>query len=172
MLMSDLMSRIFGRGRSDDGQGPVSRGHRWLPGTDPAQEKRPRSRSIKASATTGDVPDLGEPLFVDFPMLVRSQGGFLKGLTPVPERAALVSFVGTGINDPSRCADAAEAIDQLRAMAPADGGALMQVFRQQLREQSPGHDFLFVHFAGDPLTFGFLICALSTGGFMAGWKLG
>jgi hypothetical protein len=105
-------------------------------------------------------------------MLVRSQGGFLKGLTPVPEQAALVSFVGTGITDPSRYADVAGAIDQLRAMAPAEPGALVQVFRQQLRQESQGHDFLFVHFAGDPLSFGFLICALSTGGFMAGWKLG
>jgi hypothetical protein len=171
MLMSDVMSWIFGHGRSDDGPGEVSRGHRWLPGTEPAQKRGLRSRSVKAR-TTGEVPDLGEPLFVDFPTLVRSQGGFLKGLIPVPEQAALVSLVGTGITDPSRYADAAEAIDQLRAMAPPEEGVLMQLFRQQLREESAGHDFLFVHFAGDPLSFGFLICALSTGGFMAGWKLG
>jgi hypothetical protein len=170
MLMSDLMSWIFGRGRSHDG--PGEGGYRWLPGKAPAQERRPSSRPIRARTTTGDVSDLGGPLFVDFPTLVRSQGSLLKALTPVPERAALVSFVGAGITDPSRYADAAEAIDQLRAKAPADEGALMQVFRQQLREQSQGHDFLFVHFAGDPLSCGFLICALSTGGLMAGWKLG
>ena len=170
--MSDLMSWIFGRGRSHDGPGGASRGHRWLPGKAPAQERPLPARPNTARTDTGDVSDLGGPLLVDFPMLVRSQGDLLKALTPVPERAALVSFVGTGITNPSRYADAAAAIDELRAMAPADEGALMQVFRQQLREQSQGHDFLFVHFAGDPLSLGFLICALSTGGFMAGWKLG
>ena len=169
--MSDLMSWIFGRGRSHDGPGEVSHRHRWLLGKAPAQKRRPAPRPLTARTDTGDVSDLGGPLLVDFPMLVRSQGGLLKALTPVPERAALVSFVGTGITDPSRYADATGAIDQLRAKAPAGDGALMQVFRQQLREQSQGHDFLFVHFAGDPLSLGFLICALSTGGFMAGWKL-
>jgi len=56
-------------------------------------------------------------------------------------------------------------------MAPAHEGALIQVFTLHLREESMGSDFLYVHFADDPLSFGFLICALTGGGFMAGWQL-
>jgi hypothetical protein len=92
-------------------------------------------------------------------------------LTPVHENAALVSFVGTGITDPSRYEDAAQAFNQLRLLAPAHEGALIQVFTQKLREESTGSDFLYLHFAGDPLTFGFLICVITGGGLMAGWKL-
>jgi len=44
--------------------------------------------------------------------------------------------------------------------------------RTNIREESKGSDFLYLHFAGDPLSFGFLICALTGGGLMAGWKLG
>ena len=84
----------------------------------------------------------------------------------------MVTFVGTGITDPNRYEDAAAAFKQLRLMAPTHEGALVQVFTHQLREESKGNDFLYVHFAGDPLSFGFLICALTGGGLMAGWKLG
>jgi hypothetical protein len=93
-------------------------------------------------------------------------------LTPVHEKAALVSFIGTGITDPNRYENAAAAFNQLQLMAPAHEGALIQVFTHKLREESVGSDFLYLHFAGDPLSFGFLICALTGCGLMAGWKLG
>jgi hypothetical protein len=50
-------------------------------------------------------------------------------------------------------------------------GALIQVFTQKHREESKGSDFLYLHFTGDRLAFGFLICALTSGGLMAGWQL-
>jgi hypothetical protein len=84
----------------------------------------------------------------------------------------LFSFVGTGTTDPRRYEDAAEAFGQLRHLAPASPHTLIQVFRQQLCDESEGSDFLYVHFGGDPLSFGFLICTLTDGGLMAGWKLG
>jgi hypothetical protein len=111
------------------------------------------------------------PVFVDFEALAHRQNALFEGLTPVHEKAALVSFVGTGITDPNRYENAAAAFNQLRLMAPTHDGALIQVFTQQLREESVGSDFLYLHFAGDPLSFGFLICALTGGGFMVGWKL-
>ena len=60
--------------------------------------------------------------------------------------------------------------DRLWVMAPARAGALIQVFTHQLRRECTGCDFLYLHFAGDPLTFGFLVCALTSGGLMAGWQ--
>jgi hypothetical protein len=108
---------------------------------------------------------------VDFDALARRQNELFEGLTPVHEKAALASFIGTGITDPNRYENAAAAFNQLQLMAPTHEGALIQVFTQQLREESTGSDFLYLHFAGDPLSFGFLICALTGGGLMAGWKL-
>lgn len=113
-----------------------------------------------------------EPLFVDFEALAHRQKVLFEGLAPLPEHAALVSFVGTGITEPVRYEDAAAAFNQLRLMAPVPEGALVQVFRQRLREESKAEDFLYVHFAGDPISFGCLMCALSGGGLMAGWKFG
>ena len=86
------------------------------------------------------------------------------------EGAALLRFVGMGIHDVRRYEDAAAAFDQLWVMAPARAGALIQVFTQNLRQECTGCDFLYLHFAGDPLTFGFLVCALTSGGLMAGWQ--
>ncbi|HEY5249390.1 MAG TPA: hypothetical protein VIJ15_13180 [Dermatophilaceae bacterium] len=45
------------------------------------------------------------------------------------------------------------------------------MFRQKLRDESAGNDFLYVHFAGDLLSFRCLICVLTGGGFVAGWRL-
>jgi hypothetical protein len=168
--MSALMSWLFRRGRSGEGSGEASRRVHPLPAEEAAQQWRVPSSSLEATAA-GDVRVLGGPLFVDFDALEERQGVLLEGLVRIPDQAALVSFVGTGITDPGRYEDAAGAFNQLRHMAPTDG-ALIQVFRQQLREESKGDDFLFVHFAGDPLSFGFLVCALTGGGLMAGWKLG
>ena len=83
----------------------------------------------------------------------------------------MVTFVGIGITDANRYEDAASAFNELRRMAPAHKGALIQVFTQKHREESKGSDFLYLHFAGDRLAFGFLICALTSGGLMAGWQL-
>jgi hypothetical protein len=73
---------------------------------------------------------------VDFDALARRQNELFEGLTPVHEKAALVSFIGTGITDPNRYENAAAAFNQLQLMAPTHEGALIQVFTQQLREES------------------------------------
>ena len=170
--MLALMSWLFHRGRTREGSGEDFGRSRPLPGEETAQEWRVPSSTIEGRTTRGDAHVLEGSLFVDFEALAERLSALLEGLTLVPERAALISFVGTGITDPSRYEDAAGAFNQLRHMAPADEGALIQVFRQQLREESKGDDFLFVHFAGDPLSVGCLICALTGGGLMAGWRLG
>ena len=76
-----------------------------------------------------------------------------------------------GITNASRYEDAAPAFKELRRMAPAHSGALIEVFTQRHREESKGSDFLYLHFAGDRLAFGLHICALTSGGLMAGWQL-
>lgn len=120
-------------------------------------------------APTGRAEPSGLTLFLGLEVLAHRQGALLDALTPVREKAALISFVGMGITDPSRYEDAAAVSLQLALMAPANEGGLIQVFVQQLREESLGSDFLYVHFAGDPLSLGFLICTLYGGGLMAGW---
>ena len=170
--MLALMSWLFHRGRTNGGSGGVSRTSRPLLEEEIGQGQRMESLTTEGGPGAGLTQRSRGPLFVGFEALAERLSALLEGLTLVPERAALISFVGTGITDPSRYEDAAGAFNQLRHMAPADEGALIQVFRQQLREESKGDDFLFVHFAGDPLSFGFLICALTGGGLMAGRRLG
>ena len=171
MRMSTFMNWLFYRGRTDEGSGEVARTSRPMSGQETWPERRVAVESTTDRTDAGLVQPSGEPLFVDFEALAHRQNALFEGLTPVSEKAALVSFVGTGITEPNRYEDATGAFNQLRLMAPVDEGALIQVFRQQLREESKGDDFLYVHFAGDPLSFGFLICALTGGGLMAGWKL-
>jgi len=76
-----------------------------------------------------------------------------------------------GITDAIRYEDATSAFKELRRMAPAQSNALIEVFTQRHREESKGSDFLYFHFAGDRLAFGLQICALTSGGLMAGWQL-
>ena len=76
-----------------------------------------------------------------------------------------------GITSAIRYEDAAAALEDLRRMAPAQSGVLIEVFTQRHREESKGSDFLYLHFAGDRLTFGLQICVLTSGGLMAGWQL-
>jgi hypothetical protein len=170
--MSALMSWLFHRGRTNESTGEFSRRSRLLPGEETAQQWRVSPSSIKGGIAADDVQARSGPLIVDLEALFERQSALLEGLTPLHEQAALVSFVGTGISDPSRYDDAAGAFNQLRHVAPADESALIQVFRHQLREESKGDDFLFVHFSGDPLSYGLLICPLTGGGLMAGWRLG
>ena len=172
MRMSAFMNWLFHRGRTGGGSGEVTRTSRPLMEEDAGQEQRTASLTAKDGPDAGLTQPSGGPLFIGFEALAHRQNALLEGLTPVHEKAALVTFVGTGITDPNRYEDAAAAFKQLRVMAPAHEGALVQVFTHQLREESKGNDFLYVHFAGDPLSFGFLICALTGGGLMAGWKLG
>jgi len=172
MRMSAFMNWLFHRGRTDGGSGEVTRTSRPLMEEDAGQERPMESSTAEGGPGAGLTQRSAGPLFVGFEALAYRQNALFEGLTPVHEKAALVTFVGTGITDPNRYEDAAAAFKQLRLMAPAHEGALVQVFRHQLREESQGNDFLYVHFAGDPLSFGFLICALTGGGLMAGWKLG
>src|SRR5665811_2020193 len=172
MPMSTFISWLFHRGSTDEGSGEVTHTSRPLSKEETGKERRMESSTAEDGPGAGLTQPSGGPLFIGFEALAHRLSALFEGLTPVHEKAALVTFVGTGITDPNRYEDAAAAFKQLRLMAPAHEGALVQVFRHQLREESQGNDFLYVHFAGDPLSFGFLICALTGGGLMAGWKLG
>ena len=156
--MSTFRSWLFRSRRTEEGSGGVA-----LPR--PRPDKAGQEQQVASWTTSG-------PLFIDFEALAQRPNALLEGLTPVSAHGALLSFVGTGITDPSRYQDAAAAFSRLRPMAPLQEGALIQVFRHQLREESRGNDFLYLHFAGDPLSFGCLICPLTGGGLMTGWKLG
>jgi len=169
--MSTFMSWLFHRGSTDAGSGDVSRTSRRLLEEEIGQGQRMQSLTTEDGPDTGLTQRSRGPLFVGFEALAHRQNALFEGLTPVHEKAALVSFIGTGITDPNRYENASAAFNQLRLMAPTHEGALIQVFTQQLREESTANDFLYLHFAGDPLSFGFLICALTGGGLMAGWKL-
>ena len=170
--MSTFMSWLFHRGRMEEGSGEVTRTSRPQPKAGTGQEQCVAPLSAVVGLGTGLTQPSAGPLFVGFEALAHRQSALLEGLTPVHEKAALVSFVGLGITDLNRYQDAATAFNHLRLMAPAHEGAPIQVFTHKLREESKGSDFLYLHFAGDPLSFGFLICALTGGGLMAGWKLG
>jgi len=170
--MSTFMSWLFHRGRTNGGSGEVTRTSRPLLEEEAGQERRMASSTAEGGPGSGPTQRSAGPLFVDFEALARRQNALFEGLTPVHEKAALVSFIGTGITDPNRYENASAAFNQLRLMAPTHEGALIQVFTHKLREESKGSDFLYLHLAGDPLSFGFLICALTGGGLMAGWKLG
>ena len=170
MPMSTFMSWLFHRGRTQERSGEVTRTSR-LSKEATGQERPVESSTAEGGPGTGPTHPSAGPLFVDFEALARRQNALFEGLTPVHEQAALVSFVGSGITEPNRYENAAAAFNQLRLMAPTHDGALIQVFTHKLHEESEGSDFLYLHFVGDPLSFGFLICALTGGGLMAGWKL-
>jgi len=170
--MLTFMSWLFHRGRTGAGSGEVSRTSRRLLEEEIGQGQRMQSLTTEGGPDTGATQRSRGPLFLGFEALAYRQNALFEGLTPVHERAALISFVGMGITDPNRYQDVATAVNQFRLLAPAQEGALIQVFTHQLREESKGSDFLYLHFAGDPLSFGFLICALTGGGLMAGWELG
>jgi len=169
--MSNFMNWLFHRGRTDGGSGEVTRASNPLLEQDAGQVQGTASLTAEARPGVGPTRPSGGPMFVGFEAPAHRLSALLEGLTPVHRKAALVTFVGTGITDPNRYEDAAAAFNQLRLMAPPHEGALVQVFRHQLREESEGDDFLYLHFAGDPLSFGLLICALTGGGLMAGWRL-
>jgi hypothetical protein len=170
--MSTFMSWLFHRGRADASSAEASVTSRALWEEDAGQQPRMTPLTPAGGLFVGLTHPTGGPLLVDFAALVHHQGTLFAGLTALDEKAALVSFLGTGITDPRRYENAGEAFDHLSLMAPDQEGPLLQVFRQQLREESESNDFVYIHFAGDPLSFGFLICALTDGGLMAGWKLG
>jgi hypothetical protein len=168
--MSTFMNWLLHRGRAEERSAVVTRTPR-LPKEGSGQERPMESPTAEGGPGTGLTQRSAGPLFVDFDALARRQNALFEGLTPVHEKAALVSFVGTGITDPNRYENAAAAFNHLRLMAPTHEGALIQVFTHKFHEESAGSDFLYLHFAGDPLSFGFLVCALTGGGLMAGWKL-
>src|ERR1035437_9049360 len=158
--MSTFMSWLVHRGRTHAGSGDVSRTSRRLLEEEIGQGQRMQSLTTEDGPDTGLPHPSGGPLFVGFEALAHRQNALFEGLTPVQEKAALITFVGMGITDPNRYQDAATAFNQLRLMAPAQEGALIHVFTHKLREESKGSDFLYLHFGGDPLSFGFLICVL------------
>ena len=171
MPMSTFMSWLFHR-RTNQGSGEAARTSHALLEEEAEQVQPVASLTAEVGSATGRIRPSAGSLFINFEALAHRESALLEGLTPLTEQAALVSFVGTGITEPDRYENAAAAFDHLRLLAPPNERARIQVFRQQLRPESEGDDFLYVHFAGDPLSFGFLICTLTGGGLMAGWKLG
>lgn len=169
--MSALMSWLFHSRSTEDGSGPAARRSRPLSRQRKGQERRRESSTAEGGAGSGLTKRSARPVFADFAALAYRQDTLWRGLAPVHERDALLSFVGSGITDASRYEDAAAAFNQFRLMAPADEGVLIQVFTLKLRQESRGSDFLYLHFTGDPVAFGFLMCALTGGGLMAGWQL-
>ena len=171
MAMSTFMSWILHGGRTEDGSGAGTRVSCPLPKEETGHERRIESSTAEGGPGTGLTQRSAGPLFVDFEALAHRQNALLEGLSPLREQAALVSFVGSGITEPNRYEDAVAANNQFRLKAPTHDGALTQVFTHKPHEESEGSDFLYLHFVGDPLCFGFLICALTGGALMAGWKL-
>jgi hypothetical protein len=169
--MSASMSWLFHTRRTEEGSGESTRTSRRLAKEEIAQERRWESSAAHGAACAGLTECSAWPLFVDFAELAHRQDELFGGLTPLHEKTALVTFVGMGITDANRYEDATAAFQELRRMAPAHNGALIEVFTQRHREESKGSDFLYLHFAGDRLAFGLQICALTSGGHMAGWQL-
>ena len=169
--MSASMSWLFHTRRTEEGSGESTRTSRRLAKEEIGQERRWESSAAEGGACAGLTQGSAWPLFVDFEALAQRQDALFGGLTPLHEKTALVTFVGMGITDTHRYEDAAAAFKEFRRMAPAHNGALIEVFTQRHREESKGSDFLYLHFAGDRLAFGLQICALTSGGLMAGWRL-
>jgi hypothetical protein len=169
--MSASLSWLFHTRRTEEGSGEFPRTSRRLSKEEIAQERRWESSAAHGGACAGLTQRSAWPLFVDFAALAQRQDALFGGLTPLHEKTALVTFIGMGITDANRYEDAAAALQELRRMAPAHNGALIEVFTQRHREESKGSDFLYLHFAGDRLAFGLQICALTSGGLMAGWRL-
>lgn len=168
--MSDSMKRFF-HTRRTQGLGEFKREPRLFSKEEIGHERRWES-SVAQGVPFADLPPpSGWPLFVGFEVLAQQRDAIFGGLIPLHETTALVTFIGMGITDAHLYEDAAATFSELRRMAPAHNGALIQVFTQKHREESNGNDFLYLHFAGDRLAFGFLMCALISGGFMAGWQL-
>jgi hypothetical protein len=165
------MSWLFHNRRTEEDSGEFTHTSRRLAKEEIAQERRWDFSAAGAGACAGLAQRSAWPLFVDFEALAQQQEALFGGLTPLHEKTALVTFVGMGITDASRYEDAAAAFKELRRMAPAHNGALIEVFTLKHREESKGSDFLYLHFAGDRLAFGLQICALTSGDLMAGWQL-
>ncbi len=169
--MSAAMSWLFHTRRTEEGSGEFSRTSRRLAKEEIRQERRWESSAAEGGACAGLTQRSTWPLFLDFAALAQRQDALSGGLTPLHDTTALVTFVGMGITDANRYEDPAAAFKELRRMAPAHNGELVEVFTQRHREESRGSDFLYFHFAGDRLAFGLQICALTSGGLMAGWQL-
>ena len=169
--MSASLSWHFHTRRAGEGSGEFPRTSRRLAKEEIGQERCWDSSAAQGRACAGLTQRSAWPLFVDFAALAQRQDELFGGLTPLGDKTALVTFVGMGITDAIRYEDGAAALQEFRRMAPVHSGALIEVFTQRHREASKGSDFLYFHFAGDRLAFGLQICALTSGGVMAGWQL-
>jgi hypothetical protein len=169
--MSASRSWLFHSRRTEEGSGESTRTSRRLSKEEIRQGRRWESSAPHCGPCAGLTQRLPWPLFVDFEALAQREDELFGGLTPLHEKTALLTFVGMGITDANRYEDPAAAFKELRRMAPAHNGALIEVFTQSHREESKGSDFLYLHFAGDRPAFGLQICALTSGGLMAGWQL-
>jgi len=169
--VSATMSWLFHTRRSQECSGESTRTSGRPAKEAIGKERRLGLSTAEGGACAGLTQRSALPVFVDFDALAQRQNELFGGLTPLHEATALRTFVGLGITNANRYEDAAAVFKELRRMAPAQNGALIEVFTQRHREESKGSDFLYLHFAGDRLAFGLQICALTSRGLMAGWQL-
>jgi hypothetical protein len=159
--VSASLSWLFHTRRTGKGSGESTHTSLRLAKEEIGQERRWDSSAAHGGAWAGLTQRSAWPLFVDFAALAQHQDELFGGLIPLHEKTALVTFVGMGITGALRYEDGAAALRELRRMAPAQHEALIEVFTQRHREESKGSDFLYLHFAGDRLTFGLQICVLT-----------
>lgn len=94
--MSAFWSLLFHRDHTQEGAGKVTRTSR-LPSREGAgHERRMASSTGSDRISTGLAQLSGGPLFVGLQTLTHRPSALVASLTPVPERAAVLSFVGTG----------------------------------------------------------------------------
>ena len=92
MRMSTFMNWLFHRGRTDGGSGEVTRTSRPLMEEDAGQERRMASLTAEGGPGAGLTRPSGGPLFVGFEAPAHRLSALLEGLTPVHQKAALVSL--------------------------------------------------------------------------------
>jgi hypothetical protein len=141
--MSASMRWLFHTRRTEEGAGAFTHLSLRLAKEEIGQGRCWDSSAAQGGAWAGLRQRWAWPLFVGFEALAQRQDELFGGVTPLHERTALVIFVGLGITDASRYQDAAAALQELRRMAPAQNGALVEVFTQRPREESKGSDFLY-----------------------------
>jgi len=95
--MSAFRSWLFhSRRRTEKGSGEFARTSRPLWKVRIGQERRSESSTAGGGPETGLTNRLAWPLFADFEALAHRQNTLRRGLTPVHEKAALLSFVVRG----------------------------------------------------------------------------
>lgn len=107
----------------------------------------------------------------NFRALVARHSDLLARLAPVPEDTARRYFARVGIDQPNRYEDVVNAFSGYRQYAIGADEAPVVVSYLALDSDSATKDFLYVHLDDVP-ALGFLVCALTEGGFLGHYKTG